>query len=105
MWYYFFGLFYSPSYLRSRWEMIHLQSITENAKYVDMITYCFCNTDYIWNQIANISESSIKLQMLLGMMNTTSFGNIAYLAINIRNVERRKFVRNIYNYILKLKSV
>ena len=102
MWYHFFGLFYSPSYLRSKWHKIHLQSITENAQYVDMITYWYCNTDYIWNQIANETELSMVRNMLLGRMNTTSFGNIAYLAIHLKNIERRNFVSKLYNDMLTL---
>jgi hypothetical protein len=104
MWYLFFGLFYSPSYLRSQWDTIHLQSIEENAQYVDMVTYWLCNTDYIWDQLADKTIDSMKCYMIVNKLNTTSFGNMAYLAIHMKNVKRQKHVRNIYEALVIFKK-
>jgi hypothetical protein len=105
MWYFFSGFFYSPSYLLSKWTLLHLESMKENAQYVDMPTYCLYNTEYIWKKYENESEDSMKNHMFLGRLDTTSFGNLAYMALHLKRSDRREHIQKIYDCLVALKSV
>jgi hypothetical protein len=104
MWYMFFGLFHSPTHLRSVWDKLQENNIEKNALYVDMITYWFCNSDFIWQSVCNETEISMNVYMILSKLNTTSVGNIAYLALHLKNLEHRKHVQKLYNSIIKFKE-
>ena len=92
-------MFFCPqSYRKSIWNKIHLNTIEENAKYGNMITYWFYDSDYIWNNIADKDTNYIELLVMVIAINanSTPIGNLAYLALNMKNEDRQKHALTLY---------
>jgi hypothetical protein len=91
-------LFCPQSFSKSIWNKIHLNTIEENAKYGDVITYWFYDSDYIWNRIANLDTNHIELVVMIIAEDTDStiIGNLAYLALVMTNKVHRKHALTLY---------
>lgn len=81
-----FGLRSSLEHLEIMFPKILSIPIEEQANYVDFITKFNVNEDWFIEGVLNAEFTLNKLQSA----NTTSIGNLAYIAINCKNKEAAK---------------